>query len=224
MAECLCVVGILGQLDWSWPIISGVTLVAQRTYAEIESTQGMLDVLRIIIGMYEPLRVCDGVLVRTKKGLVPLGNPSERVSGTVRYRKLAEEMPAWYKTCQALSMELMRPASGLLVRMLKALRQHPTEGYPGRIDYGHIRICRLFAYAVGRNAKDSAADWAVYKRCSRHVAAEYHQLGIATYEDAIGARDFLRAAVGMPHYNLSDLAMYVCIRGCKGAKVTDGPP
>ena len=48
--------------------------------------------------------------------------------------------------------ELAQPGPALLLRMLHALRDNPTRGYPGRQDYGHIRICRLFMYALRINA------------------------------------------------------------------------
>ena len=133
----------------------------------------------------------------------------------MRYRKLAREASKWYKACKALAKELSQKGPGLLLRMLGALGKNPTTGYPGRQDYGHIRICRLFMYALGVNATDGQEDLYVYRRCSSHVAETYELYNICSYADALSARGFMRKMLGMPRYSLSDLTAYICLQGQK---------
>ena len=166
-----------------------------------------------MLSLYGSLKVKGGVLGKSHQGRVPLRNPSERVWGTVRYRKLARQASKWYDACKALSKELSHGGPGLLRRMLKAMGDHPTIGYPGREDYGHIRICRLFMYALDIKACDGEEDWFVYRRCSAHVAEAYEMYNICSYADALCARGFMRGILGMPSYSLSDLTMYICLQG-----------
>ena len=154
MAQRLWFLGIVGQLYWSWPILSAVTLIGKRPYAEVCRPCFMLHILTTILGMYGAVKVQRGVLVRSYRGHSPLANPSERASGTVRYRKLIGQPERWYKACKAPSALLKGGGPALLPRMLEALRQNSTNGYPGRKDYGHIRICRLFMYAVASKVAD----------------------------------------------------------------------
>ena len=109
ISQCLWFLGIVGQLYWSWPIISAVTLLGRRRFSEVCRPAAMLEILRSITSMYDGMRVKHGVLIRgkqgTKQGLSPLGNPSERVCGTVRYRKLARQADKWYKACQAVAQD-----------------------------------------------------------------------------------------------------------------------
>ena len=137
----------------------------------------------------------------------------------VRYRKLAREASQWYKACKALATELSQKGPGLLLRMLGALRNNPTRGYPGRRDYGHIRICRLFMYALGVHATDGQEDWNVYKRCSPHFTQSYQLYNISSHADALSTREFMRIVFGMPKYSPSDLTAYICLRAQKPASM-----
>ena len=97
--------------------------------------------------------------------------------------------------------------------MLEALRRHPSRGCPAsrRPGYGHIRICRLFVYATSTRLLDSALDWPVCYKCSRHVREVFNRLNIREYSDALRALEFMRRLLSMPEYNLSDLTAYVCL-------------
>ena len=213
MAQRLWFLGIVGQLYWSWPILSALTLIGKRPFAEVCRPCYMNHILTTILAMYGGVKVKRGVLVRSNESLCsPLTNPSERASGTVRYRKLIGQPERWYKACKALSALLKGGGPALLPRMLEALRQNSTNGYPGRPDYGHIRICRLFMYAMSYNEVDCEEEWKVYRKCSRCVKKEYERLGIKTYAQAITTRNFMRQVLGMPRYSLSDLTAYICLR------------
>ena len=174
----------------------------------------MQHILTTILAMYAGLKVRKGVLVRSTSsgGSSPLTNPSERASGVVRFRKLMGQPDRWYKACKVLSRVLEDGGPAMLSRMLGALRQNSTIGYPGRPDYGHIRICRLFMYAVSYNEMACDKDWKVYRNCSGHVREEYKRLGIRTYDQAITLRNFMRTLLGMPKYSLSDLTAFICLR------------
>ena len=130
----------------------------------------------------------------------------------VRYRKLAKQAAAWHGTCVALAVEMSSDSPGLLRRMLTAMTQHPTRAYSGRRwTYGHIRICRLFMYAVDIDTTDTVEDWPVCRRWSPHVSKAFRDFNIHTYDDALAARDFLREVIGMPEYSFSDLTAYLCL-------------
>ena len=189
MAQRLWFLGIVGQLYWSWPIISAVTLVGTRSFQEVSESSVMLDILRTLLTLYGTVRVRGGVLVPGRRGLRPLKNPSERRPGSDRYRQLARGGLKWYDACVAIAGELSLSGPGLLRRMLTALMNNPTRGYPGREDYGHIRICRLFMYAVAAKYTDSPEDWALYRRCSAHVASSFSLYNIITHEHALAARE-----------------------------------
>ena len=211
MAQRLWFQGIVGQLYWSWPIISAATLVGGRSFQEVSESSVMLDILRTLLKMYGSVKVRRGVLVLGGRGLRPLRNPSERRPGSDRYRQLARGGLKWYDACVAIAAELCLSGPGLLRRMLTALMNNPTRGYPGREDYGHIRICRLLIYCVAAKYSDSPEDWALYRRCSAHIASFFSQYNITTHEDALAARDFMRQVVGIPQYSLPDLTAYVCL-------------
>ena len=216
MAERLCILGIIGQLYWSWPISFGTALLCSRPFPEVFSTGVLLDTLRRIQGMLHLCRVRDGQLARGEPGsggLSPLQNPSERVCESVRYSKLASDLGAWYESCEAIARELQAGGEGLLSRMLEALRRHPSRGYPARRrpGYGHIRICRLFVYATSARLSESALDWPVCYKCSRHVRDMFNRLNIREYSDALRAVEFMRRLLSMPEYNMSDLTAYVCL-------------
>ena len=106
ISQCLWFLGIVGQLYWSWPIISAVTLLGRRRFSDVCRPTTMLEILHSITSMYGGMRVKAGVLVQSNQGRSPLGNPSERVSGVVRFRKLACQAGKWYKACQAVAEEL----------------------------------------------------------------------------------------------------------------------
>ena len=175
-----------------------------------------METLRRIQGLLHLCRVRDGLLaswVPGSGGLSPLQNPSERACGSVRYSKLASDLGAWYESCEAIARELEAGGEGLLSRMLEALRRHPSRGYPARRrpGYGHIRICRLFVYATSTRLSDSALDWPVCYKCSRHVRDMFTWLNIREYSDGVQAVEFMRRVLSMPEYNLSDLTAYVCL-------------
>ncbi len=71
MALRLWVLGIVGQLVWSWPSLSAVTLIGQRPFAQVVCPEFMEYILTTLQGMYGGLKVCDGVLAATKKGRLP---------------------------------------------------------------------------------------------------------------------------------------------------------
>ena len=164
-------------------------------------------------GFYGAFNVQGGVLQNSRTGRSPLSNPSERVSGVVRYRKLARQCDKWYAACVALAGELSLGGPWMLQRLLRVLKHHPTRAYPGRADYGHIRICRLMMFAVGVDDIDSECDWSVYRRCSKHVKASFKLYKVITHEDALCAVDFMRRILDTPEYNFSDLTAYVCLIG-----------
>ena len=213
MAQRLFLMGIIGQLYWTWPIISALTLAAQRPFDEVCVPSALLEILRYVKGLYGAFKVQGGVLQVSRTGRSPLSNPSERVSGVVRYRKLARQCEKWYEVCVALAGELSRGGPGMLQRLLRVLKQHPTRAYPGRSDYGHIRICRLMMYAVGVDDTDSATDWLVYRCCSKRVKGAFQLYRIHTHDDALRAVDFMRRILDTPEYNFSDLTAYVCLMG-----------
>lgn len=213
MPQRLFLLGIIGQLYWTWPIISALTLAAQRPFDEVCVSSVLLDILRFVKGFYGAWKVQGGVLQDSRTGRSPLSNPSERVSGVVRYRKLARQCDKWYEACVALAGELSRGGPGMLQRLLRVLKHYPTRAYPGRADYGHIRICRLIMFAVGVDDTDSECDWSVYRCCSKHVKASFKLYRIITHDDALCAVDFMRRILDTPEYNFSDLTAYVCLIG-----------
>ena len=104
----------------------------------------------------------------------------------VRYRKLAKQAAAWYGTCVALAGELSSDSPGLFRRMLTAMTQHRTRACSGRRwAYGHIRICRLFMYAVDIDTTDTVEDWPVFRRCSPHVFKVFRDFNIHTFDGAL---------------------------------------
>ena len=213
LAQRLWLLGIVGQLYWSWPMFTALSLIGKKPFSEVYQPSYMNHILTTILAMYGGLKIRQGVLVRSNASLCsPLTNPSERASGVVRYRKLMGQPARWYCACKALARLLKGGGEALLPRMVEVLRQNSTNGYPGRPDYGHIRICRLFLYAMSYNEVDCEEEWKVYRKCSRCVKKEYERLGIKTYAQALTTRNFMRQLLGMPRYSLSDLTVYICLR------------
>ncbi len=84
----------------------------------------------------------------------------------------------WYRACEALASHIIPGGLPSLKGMLEALRLNPTQGYPLPSGYGHLRICRLCIHAMDGTWADSAQDWKVYRRCSKHVAREFARLQV----------------------------------------------
>ena len=73
--ERLWFLGIVGQLYWTWPIVSAVTLIGRRPYREVCSPVFMAQLLATLVAMYGTLKVRRGWACTRWAGQEPAREP-----------------------------------------------------------------------------------------------------------------------------------------------------
>ena len=154
-------------------------------------------------------RYVQGVLVAGSVGLDPMRNPSERRSGSVRYRALVADLRLWQQVSIQIAAALGPSGSIVSVRsVLSAMRCDGFRVYSDRICYGNVRLVRAIVVACGYSISDSEDDWAVLKSMSSSMVETCRRWGLH-HAAAIALRDAMRAS--FPSYSLLDLTCFLCL-------------
>ena len=74
-------------------------------------------------------------------------------------------------------------------------------------------LCRGLVVAQDKNLEENASTWQYLQSMTVAVQTKVRALGLETYSEAREACAALKVALGVPRYGLSDLVMFVCLRG-----------
>ena len=79
--------------------------------------------------------------------------------------------------------------------------------------YSSVGLCRGLVVAQDKNLEENASTWQYLQSMTVAVQTKVRALGLETYSEAREACAALKEALGVTRYGLSDLVMYVCLRG-----------
>ena len=154
----------------------------------------------------------DGVLVpKSKRGLHPLGNPSERRPGRKRFWELCKHFAAWRKCAASLGHFYDQRDSIDMDEALAVLRQANTLAFKGKPDYKHMRLIRALCLLMNKPLKDTEASWKRLQCMSRSVKNKVKSYGIHSYGTALKFRDSSRRRLEDDSYNLDNLICFICL-------------
>ena len=202
------VCGFALQLYWPQTMLIWAVELLRHPYANVTRTL-LVHILRMVRRRLSGLRIVNGVLCASSRGLDPMTNPSERRSGTVRYLSLASQVDAWASVARRLQ-DYMAGAERGCAHMLGILRDGNLLCYRGICDYGNVRLLRALLCAAGGSVPDTMEWWDHLCRMSRRLR-QVTQQNALTYDVVLLLRDRLRLHLSHESYSLLDLSCFLCL-------------
>ena len=201
--------GLVFQVYWNEPM---VVLFGRLSSAGPEDIcrRHLVDAWKFVAAMFRGCRYQQGTLCRSSVGLAPMKNPSERRSGSIRYRAMAKNIRGWQEACRSMSRVVGEGRVVSLGAMLSALRVDGFSVFDDRVCYSNVRMVRALIVSLGLSLADTEGDWAILCRMSPHVRGVCQRWSI-TWGAAIELRGAIRRELGLPGYSLLDLSCFLCL-------------
>lgn len=169
----------------------------------------------IWMGVSRRLRGCryvGGILRCTVHGAHPMKNPSERQSGSRRFRALARSLGAWRVAAAQVAAAIGHRRVVAIRQLLSALNSDGLAVYTSRVCYGNVRLVRAIIVALELRVDDTPDDWLVLSRMSPHVTRLCRRWCL-DHAAALILRDALRSELAYPSYSFLDLSCFLCLAG-----------
>ena len=135
-------------------------------------------------------------------------NPSERLSGRVRFYALTRSLDLWAAVSRRVAERLRRERVVAIRDVLSALRLDGFAVFSDSVCYSNVRLARALISACGYSISDTEEDWAVLRGMSPSVRRLCDRWDLS-HGAAIAVRDGMREHY--PDYTFLDLSCFLCL-------------
>ena len=200
---------LAAQYYYSWPMHVFVhQLGAAHTGRHLDVSL-IRRVGRRVFRQFKQLRVRDGRLSYGRSGVSCTANPSERLSGQVRFGRILRHSNVVLDACALLDTYFESSTRVSLRVMLQLLRGSVVFGHLPV--YKNVRCCRILSVASGKVFANNAQDWSLLIRMTPHVQDRAAEYGLVEYSTAIRFVVAMAEELSIPEYSINDLCILLCL-------------